>query len=176
VPTRPETGRARHDLHRMDSSLVRLDANDGALQGRWRLDDARLSLRHLARNGSYIGIALQAEHDDPSVRHAAPVLAVFDGVGLRPIAAPEPLAGYAGDIAAWQDGFVLSGPRADAVWCWRADGTSSAMALDGVCALAAGTDPVWAGGTRTSARIVARPEVVALPAGIELDNHWIVLS
>lgn len=33
VPTRPETGRAKLDLDGMDSSLVRLDAATGALQG-----------------------------------------------------------------------------------------------------------------------------------------------
>jgi hypothetical protein len=50
VPTQPETGRAKRELHRMDSSLVRLDARTGALLGQWRLADQRLSLRHLARS------------------------------------------------------------------------------------------------------------------------------
>ena len=48
VPTAPETGRSKRDLHRMDSSLVRLDATTGRLMGQWRLQDPRLSLRHLA--------------------------------------------------------------------------------------------------------------------------------
>ncbi|WP_036236917.1 DUF1513 domain-containing protein, partial [Methylibium sp. T29-B] len=73
VPTRPETGRQKLNLDRMDSSLVRLDARSGALRGQWRLDDRRLSLRHMAwrdtpaagaRTQRVLGIALQAEHDD----------------------------------------------------------------------------------------------------------------
>jgi hypothetical protein len=87
VPTAPETGRAKRDMHRMDSSLVRLDAATGDLLGQWRLDDPRLSLRHLAWNraASVLGIALQAEHDEPALRHAAPVYARFDGQTLRTI-------------------------------------------------------------------------------------------
>lgn len=50
VPTRPETGRAKLDLARMDPSLVRLSTESGALLGQWRLPDARLSIRHLARD------------------------------------------------------------------------------------------------------------------------------
>src|SRR5690606_17233195 len=65
IETRPETGRMKHHLERMDSSLVRLDAATGRLTGQWRLDDRRLGLRHLALAGDgTIGIALQAEHED----------------------------------------------------------------------------------------------------------------
>lgn len=91
VPTRPETGRLKLDLERMDSSLVALDAGSGSLCGQWRLDDARLSLRHLAwgrvEGRPLLGIALQAEHDDAAQRTDASVLALFDGARLR---APRP--------------------------------------------------------------------------------------
>jgi hypothetical protein len=40
----------KFDLHRMEPSLVRLDAGSGKLLRQWRLDDPRLSLRHLAWN------------------------------------------------------------------------------------------------------------------------------
>jgi hypothetical protein len=38
----------KYDLHRMDSSLVRLDGQSGRLLRQWTLEDRRLSLRHLA--------------------------------------------------------------------------------------------------------------------------------
>jgi hypothetical protein len=40
--------RQKYDLHRMDSSLVRLDGQSGRLLRQWTLEDRRLSLRHLA--------------------------------------------------------------------------------------------------------------------------------
>jgi hypothetical protein len=61
----------KYDLHRMEPSLVRLDAGSGKLLRQWRLDDPRLSLRHLAwntarrRRQTRLGIALQAEHATP---------------------------------------------------------------------------------------------------------------
>ena len=73
----------KYDLHRMDSSLVRLDGQSGRLLRQWKLDDPRLSLRHLAWSHSaaagktFLGDAMQAEHDDPAKRAAAPVLAVL---------------------------------------------------------------------------------------------------
>jgi hypothetical protein len=81
VPRTPED--KKFDLQRMDSSLVRLDAASGALLRQWRLDDPRLSLRHLAWNTDSagrrrLGIAMQAEHADADARRAAPILAVLD--------------------------------------------------------------------------------------------------
>ncbi len=126
VPTRPETGRAKRDLERMDSSLVCLDAGTGAPIGQWRLNDRRLSLRHLAwgkgASGPILGVALQAEHDDRDVRSSAPVLALFDGRSLRSVAAPMPLAGYGGDIAALGTTFAVSCPRARGVALHGSDG------------------------------------------------------
>ncbi|MFM2406635.1 MAG: hypothetical protein RL223_4515 [Pseudomonadota bacterium] len=49
ITTLPETGRRKLALGTMDSSIVRLDGHDGRLLAQWRLDDPRLSLRHLAR-------------------------------------------------------------------------------------------------------------------------------
>ena len=130
VPTRPETGRAKLDLDRMDSSLVRIDAATGELLGQWRLADRRLSLRHLAWNADRLGIALQAEHDAPEAKAVAPVLAVFDGESLRPVAAPQTLAGYGGDVAPIRtpvgDGFAVSCPRAQGIALFSADGVCKA--------------------------------------------------
>jgi hypothetical protein len=99
--------------------LTALSAGDGRIVVRWTLADARLSLRHLAwqRSGDgaagSLGVALQAEHDDPRQRREAPVLALWDGRSLR-IAAPEGESrGYAGDIAAAAGGWVLSAQKSD---------------------------------------------------------------
>ena len=117
VPTLAETGRSRREMDRMDASLVRLDGRSGELLGQWRLDDPRLSIRHLARDPTgIVGVALQAEHDDAQAKAAAPVLALFDGDTLRTVDTPMSLAGYGGDIAATSTGFIVSVPRARAGW------------------------------------------------------------
>jgi hypothetical protein len=116
LETLPESGRTKHNLEQMDSSLVRVDAQTGALMGQWRLPDRRLSLRHLARHASgKVGIALQAEHDAPADRAAAPLFAIFDPetqrLELRP--AVRTGNGYAGDIASTRNGWLVSCPKDD---------------------------------------------------------------
>jgi hypothetical protein len=93
ISTRPETGRVKLNIEHMDSSLVCIDTRDGQVRGQWRLDDRRLSLRHLAWGskggaGGRLGVALQAEHDDARSKAHAPVLALFDGSLLRVVPAP----------------------------------------------------------------------------------------
>ena len=195
IETRPETGRRKLAPGRMDPSLVRLDARDGALLGQWRLPDPRLSIRHLAwaqRSAGaapLLGIALQAEHEDAATRATAPTLALFDGDALRlaqpgHAASPDvPLAGYGGDIAALGDGFAVSCPRAagGGVALWEADGRwRGFVPLAEACALAPDRDAraaVWLGGRHAAmpcdrgAAFRAR----ALP-GLALDNHWIALA
>lgn len=176
VPTRPETGRVKHDLERMDSSLVRIDAASGALLGQWRLADPRLSLRHLAWNRGRLGIALQAEHDDGDARASAPVLALLEDNGLRTVAAP-PLAGYGGSVAALGDGFAVACPRAQSVALYGAEGFVSRLELAEACALAGVPGRVWAGGRDRALAAdagSALPRSVPVPA-IRLDNHWIAL-
>lgn len=179
VPTRPETGRARQALSTMDSSLVALDARSGRHLGAWRLPDARLSLRHLAWHPglALLGIALQAEHDDPAQRARAPLLALFDGRDLRAVALPAPRAeaggGYAGDIAATADGFVLSATRAGALMAWSArDGWATPRALDEAGALAAGPrgDALCALGAGLVWPGDGAPNQ-GVPPGCKPDNH-----
>lgn len=148
IPTRPETGRAKRGLERMDPSLVRLDPSSGRLLGQWRLDDARLSVRHLARQGARTAIALQAEHDDPARRAAAPVLALFDGAQLRLAETPLlPLAGYGGSVAGAAGRFFVGCPRAGGTGCWNADGHwLGFVPLAEACPLAAHGGGVWSGG------------------------------
>jgi len=175
VETHPETGRAKRHLGRMDSSLVKLDANDGRLLGQWRLDDPRLSLRHLALWGDRLGVALQAEHDDAAQRAAAPVLAIFDGRMLRACEA-QPLAGYGGDIVATADGYVVSVPRAGGIAKFGVDGGWRAhVALEQACALAARGPRVMVGGSKAVLSL-QRDAPDALAAGMRLDNHWAVLD
>jgi len=182
VPTRPETGRAKQALATMDSSLAAFDTRSGRRVGAWRLPDARLSLRHLAWHAASgtLGIALQAEHDDPAERAIAPLLAVLDARGLRSIAPPPGLpmgsaghAGYAGDIAATAEGFVLSAPRAGAVLGWSSrEGWAGPLQLAEACALAAGpcalgAAHLWLDETSAS---------WALPPGCKPDNHALRLQ
>lgn len=194
VAIAPETGRAKLGLSRMDSSLVRLDAQTGRLDGQWRLDDPRLSLRHLAWSADdsmTLGIAMQAEHDDPDTKAAAPVLALFDGERLRavpspqgPASAPVPtLAGYGGDIAAHADRFFISCPRAPGLAHFSTRGEWRGFTdLPEACALAVDGDRLWSGGRPRAAALSVAPDDAAHiaatrldVAGRRLDNHWVVL-
>lgn len=167
LETRPETGRHKRGLDRMDASLVHLDLADGRALGRWTLQDAQLSIRHLARlPGGALALALQAEHADPARRAAAPVLALFDGRTLRPVHAPMPLGGYGGDVAVDGAGRIrVSCPRAGGVAAWTAEGRWDRWSpLPDANALAGD----WAGGHPAAAQGGA---ALALP-GLRLDNHW----
>ncbi|AEG93528.1 DUF1513 domain-containing protein [Ramlibacter tataouinensis] len=186
ISTLPESGRAKLAPERMDSSLVRLEARRGELQGQWRLPDARLSLRHLAWAGQgarrVLGIALQAEHDDAAARQAAPVLALFDGAMLRSVDAPLPLAGYGGDIAAFAGGFAVSCPRAGGIARFGADGRWSGwLPLAEACPLAppikAADARLWVGGRgqalQLSGASPGTPATTHPLAALRLDNHWL---
>lgn len=173
VPTQPERGRAKLDRAAMDPSLVRLDARDGSVRGQWRLHDARLSIRHLARHaGGTIGVALQAEHDDEAPRRAAPLLALFDGRALRTASQDEPLEGYAGDIVSTPEGFALAATRAGGIARWNVDGQWAGFTpLADACPLAMEGDALWAGGRQQALHgAAAHP----LAAALRLDNHWLV--
>jgi hypothetical protein len=173
VPTRPETGRAKHDLDRMDSSLVRLDARTGALAGQWRLDDPRLSPRHLAWNGDRLGIALQAEHDAVADKRCAPVLAILENGILHALEAPD-LQGYGGSIAAYGAGFAVSCPRAQGVALFDGQGFRDFVSLAEACPLAASAGRLWAGGGSHCLGLGAARIQSGVP-DIRLDNHWITL-
>ena len=177
VPTLAETGRVRGEMDRMDASLVRLDSRSGKRLGQWRLADPRLSIRHLARGVSgLVGVALQAEHDDPETKAGAPVLALFDGNALLTAETPQPLAGYGGDIAATASGFVVSAPRAGGVARWNADGRWAGFtAMAEACSLVSSAGRVWAGGRNEAADCGDddAPRSVKQVA-LHLDNHWVL--
>lgn len=194
IPTQPETGRRKLRLDHMDSSVVRLAPEArGETLGLWKLEDPRLSLRHLAwgaplRPGAarrWLGVALQAEHDDAEAKRQAPVLAVFDGQALRAVPAPQALAGYGGDIAFTGSGFAVSCPRVDGVALFGASSPGAAIGWQGLHALkgayalaAAATGPrLWVGGGDQAEGLDRAGQLANLaPAGlgaIQLDNHWL---
>jgi uncharacterized protein len=176
VPTRPETGRLKRLQEPMDSSLVAIDPRTGRLDGPWRLADAALSIRHLALHASgLVGVALQAEHGDAGDRMAAPLLAVFDGKSLRPVPGSGGLAGYAGAIAATQEGFALGASRAGHLLSWSArSGRCETRSLPDACAVAVSSAVLWTGGREVLEG--AGDTRQALPPGLQLDNHWSVLQ
>jgi uncharacterized protein len=176
IATQPETGRVKRDLESMDSSLVAMRGDTGEVTGQWRLRDRRLSLRHLAAHGRLLGIALQAEHDDLDERAGAPLLAVFDDHGLQVPAAPlgPPAGGYGGDIAAWNDGFVVSATRANRVLAWsRSRGWQFGWSLHKAGALEASGAGLHMGGNNGALHVDGELEIVTPHRWqLELDNHW----
>jgi len=181
------------DLDRMDASLVRLDGRSGRVLRRWTLDDPRLSLRHLAWSlpaaggEPFLGVALQAEHDDPSRRAAAPCLAVLDGDELLTPTRDAAGQGHAGDIsAAAQGGFALSNLRSGHVHLWhpsRPAQLTRIVEMAQAQALVDVGDPLPGRGVLIAtalglARWHARGEAAFLrwPQPMALDNHWVVMG
>lgn len=181
----------KQQLDRMEPSLVRLAARSGELLGQWRLSDPRLSIRHLAwslddESAPLLGVALQAEHDEPAQRREAPLLAVWDGHSLKIPSAAAVGAGYAGDIApAVGGGFVLSGQKAGRGLLWHPDAPRSLTTiaeLREICALATWSDGELPGVLIAGARGVANwhprlaPRMLPWPADMAPDNHWLLLG
>jgi hypothetical protein len=185
-------GDKKRDLHLMDSSLVRLDPRTGERLGQWRLKDPRLGIRHMAWSQTQaptpplLGIALQNEHDDLTVRRNSPVLAVWDGDTLQTPAQAPGAGGYAGDITAGPDGgFVLSCLRTHTALQWNPatpDAMLSVAQLQDVGALASWPDAQHTQGVLLGAnRGVGRwhptlpPVFLKWPTGMAPDNHWVLL-
>ncbi|MBI1906773.1 MAG: DUF1513 domain-containing protein [Rhodocyclales bacterium] len=183
----------KYDLQRMDSSLVRLDGQNGRLLRQWKLDDPRLSLRHIAWSQApvggktFLGVAMQAEHDDAARRAGAPILAVFDGEQLTTPTRANDGHGYAGDItAAYNGGFALSSNKAGVAQLWHPgapDKLSAIVELDDAYALAD-----WPGASRAGGVLVATaiglvrwhpsapPVLLPWPQPMALDNHWVRMA
>jgi len=187
IDTAQETGRTKRHLHRMDPSVACLHPETGALLGQWRLDDPRLSLRHLAWGHTpdgqpLLGVALQAEHDEATARAQSPLLAILGWQGnpageFRLATGQPPLAGYGGDVAVLVGPlglavrFVVSATRGHALAQYAPDGTyrgqttwAEAGALsNGSVVWAAGRNGGWHAATAKGARF----------DGGRLDNHWL---
>jgi hypothetical protein len=191
VPRTPED--KKYDLHRMESSLVRLDGASGRLLGQWRLDDPRLSLRHLAwsrtpaEGNDLLGIALQAEHDEAAARATAPILAVFDGERLTLPTRANDGIGYAGDIAAaHHGGFALSSNQAGRALLWHpgaADKLFPIVDMQEAYALAPWHGPGRGGGALVATALglvrwhpQAPAQILSWPQPMALDNHWVLIG
>lgn len=199
IPTQPETGRRKLKLTHMDSSIARLHPKQhGAITGQWRLQDPRLSLRHLswgpavawAPERRWLGIALQAEHDDAQQKQQAPVLALLDGERLHiaPVPAGAEWQGYGGDISSNASHFAVTCPRANVLTWWQPPDTPTALAQcmrqdshtgvycisnDSVIhPLQPSTAALWSGGTQ-DVRQWPPGAAVAASTGLALDNHWV---
>ena len=179
----------KRELDRMDSSMARLDTS-GRLQGQWRLEDPRLSLRHLAWSRDadgrpLLGIGLQAEHDDPARRREAPVLALWDGATLSIPTHAADAEGYAGDIcAAPLGGFIVSSNRTSSALWWRPDqpGRLSLVAkLTEAYALGSpgeNPDAVLISSARGAAlwHPARAPSLLPWPVAMVMENHWLTLG
>lgn len=179
----------KYDLQRMDSSLVRIDGRNGHLLHKWQLEDRRLSLRHIAWSNDrfYLGIAMQAEHDDPVRRAKAPILALLDGDELYLPTRANDGIGYAGDIAAATNGgFALSSNQAGITQLWHPgmpDRLTAIVELQEAYALASWPGPKQGGGVLVSTALglvrwhpSAEPLLLAWPKPMALDNHWVALG
>lgn len=183
----------KYDLHRMDPSLVRIDQRNGQLLRQWRLDDPRLSLRHLAWShtpvdaDAYLGIAIQAEHDDAGKRSSAPILAVLDGDELSVPTRANDGFGYAGDItAAYNGGFALSSNQAGLAQLWHPatpDKLTHIVELEEAYALAGWNGPGKGGGVLVATGLglvrwhpTAKAALLPWPKPMALDNHWVLLN
>ena len=127
VLTRPDSGRAKLNLAQMQPSLTILNRYTGGITHQAQLDDARLSIRHLAHLPNHaIGIALQYEQGEGKA--AEPVAAIWQPeAGIKLLEAQaEPFnraQGYAASAAS--DGlsyFAVSCPKANAVMIWTVKG------------------------------------------------------
>ena len=183
----------KYDLHRMESSLVRLDGQNGGLLRQWTLDDRRLSLRHLAwsrspaANKNFLGVAMQAEHDDPVARMAAPLLAVLNGDELCIPTRVSDGAGYAGDIApAYNGGFALSSNQVGLTQLWhpgQPDKLTRIVELQEAYALTGWEGPDPGGGVLVSTALglvrwhpSAKPALLPWPEKMAVDNHWVLID
>lgn len=166
IATHPDMGRTQLNDLPMDSSLVAMHPQTGKILNKWTLNDSRLSLRHMAVHASaVVGVAMQAHHHSMALQHSAPVLALLDEKGLRVVDESAGVKGYAGDIAATPEGFVVSCTKNDSVARFDIQGKLlSIESAEAACALASRGGKVWLGHKYSAAK--------NLP---ELDNHWLLV-
>jgi hypothetical protein len=183
-------GDRKRELDRMNSSLTRIDTGTGALLGQWRLQDPRLSLRHLAWSQRadgrpLLGIGIQAEHDSPTKRREAPVLATWDGASLVVPTYAAAAEGYAGDIcAAPHGGFIVSSHRVGSALWWHPTEPAKLTLiakLTEAYALSSDAQSNANGVLISSARGAAlwhparAAALLPWPAAMVMENHWALM-
>lgn len=168
IQTHADMGRTKMNLNQMDSSVVALRPATGELLRKWVLEDAQLSLRHMAWHPDGVaGIAIQAQHDSESDRNAAPILAMLSAQGLNLVPASRGAKGYGGDIAATPEGFVISCTKNNSAHAFSLSGLLIHQeTATAACALATEGGAVWLGHVLNSS-----PK-----STLELDNHWLLLK
>lgn len=166
IPTHADMGRTELDHLPMDSSVVAIQAATGKVLKQWTLGDSRLSLRHMAVHASgVVGIAMQAHHSTEALQHAAPVLALLDQQGLRAAEESAGVHGYAGDIVATPEGFVVSCTKNESALKFNKQGKLlGVVKARAACALASQGEQVWLG-----------HQTSALDNLLALDNHWLAV-
>lgn len=167
IQTHADMGRTQLNQLPMDSSVVAMHPRTGKVLNKWTVSDSRLSLRHMAVHAKgVVGIAMQAHHSTAAHRHVAPVLALLDEKGLRVVGESAGMKGYAGDIAATAEGFVISCTKNNSAAQFDVRGNLlDTHVAESACALAARGGQVWLG---------HQPALAT--AAIELDNHWLALG
>ena len=166
IPTHADMGRTQLNHLPMDSSVVAMHPITGKVLKKWTLSDSRLSLRHMAVHASgIVGIAMQAHHSTEALNNAAPVLALLDQHGLRTAAESAGVNGYAGDIVATPEGFVVSCTKHDSALKFNTQGNQTAvLKAKAACALASQGEQVWLG-----------HQASGHAHSLQLDNHWLLV-
>ncbi|CAH1747767.1 Twin-arginine translocation pathway signal [Thauera humireducens] len=179
ILTLPETGRVKRNLGSMDPSLTFLDPSDGRLLSQCRLDDAFMSVRHIAQAADgRVAVSLQNEG-----RTARPLFAIVDGERLRYGEADADLlsrcGGYAGDIVAVGELFAVSCSTAGVTAVWSGDGSPHTLFdTPRVCALStchgclvitSDTGKIWEVSLQRGIEEQARIRLFA--SSVALDNH-----
>jgi hypothetical protein len=166
IQTHADMGRTQLNSLPMDSSLVAMHPRTGRVLNKWTLNDSRLSLRHMAVHASgVVGIAMQAHHSTAALQNAAPVLALLDRQGLRAVDASAGVKGYAGDIAATPEGFVISCTKNNSAARFGVHGMLlGSQQAKAACALASEGDQVWLGSQASESN-----------SSLALDNHWLLI-
>ncbi|MFC4159295.1 DUF1513 domain-containing protein [Chitinimonas lacunae] len=127
ILTLAETGRLKRNLAEMAPSLVLLDGRTGKLLAEYRLDDPKLSIRHLARaQDGTLAAALQSEAGP------RPLLALLRQDRFRLADTPpelvQAMAAYGASVAANGNRFLLSCPKGGLVAEWDSEGHPGAQA------------------------------------------------
>jgi hypothetical protein len=130
VLTRPELGRMKLNIAKMQPNLTLINAQTGQINHTAQLPDARMSIRHLAMLAQgCLAIALQYEYNPSETnQHPVAVAAMWHPItGLNVLRAPKQhevaAQGYA--ASAVSDGLTycaVSCPKAHLVMVWHSDG------------------------------------------------------
>ncbi|WP_051534518.1 DUF1513 domain-containing protein [Deefgea rivuli] len=180
VLTLPETGRRKLNAGAIQSVLSLIAWPSGQLLNEYRLDDASLSMRHLARSSDgALGIALQAEYLDASANQDAPLLAIFRDGQLKLAATQAGLRGYGASIATVGNQFLVTALQGNALARWTSEGDAlPALPFERAAGIASDGQQAWVSSETgalahfdpKSANLTPLPHVAAH----RWDNHLVI--